>query len=53
MKTYLPSSHGGGELPGNQRGLSGGSGSHTLDTPPFLAPTFVVILEQVIDDLLT
>lgn len=34
----LPSSHGGGELPGNQSGLSGPSGSHTADTPPFVAP---------------
>lgn len=30
---YLPSSHSGGELPGNHSGLSGGSGSQTLDTP--------------------
>lgn len=30
---HLPSSHSGGELPGNHRGLSGGSGWHTLDTP--------------------
>lgn len=30
---HLPSSHSGGELPGNHKGLSGGSGSHTLDTP--------------------
>lgn len=35
--TYLPSSHGGGELPGNQIGLSGPSGSHTVDTPPLVA----------------
>lgn len=35
--TYLPSSHGGGELPGNQIGRSGPSGSHTVDTPPLVA----------------
>lgn len=29
----LPSSHSGGELPGNHNGLSGGSGSQTLETP--------------------
>lgn len=33
----LPSSQSGGELPGNHNGLSGGSGSQTLDTPPFVA----------------
>lgn len=32
-KYYLPSSHSGGELPGNQRGLSGGSGTQALDGP--------------------
>lgn len=31
--SHLPSSHSGGELPGNHNGLSGGSGSQTLDTP--------------------
>lgn len=31
--SYLPSSHSGGELPGNHNGLSGGSGSQILDTP--------------------
>lgn len=54
---YLPSSHSGGVVPGNQTGLSGGSGSQTLETPfaafrrlpPPLAsteslPTFPVIL---------
>lgn len=35
--TYLPSSHGGGEVPGNQTGRSGPSGSHTVDTPPLVA----------------
>lgn len=28
----LPSSHSGGELPGNHKGRSGGSGSQTLET---------------------
>lgn len=28
----LPSSHSGGELPGNHKGRSGGNGSHTLET---------------------
>lgn len=40
-ENYLPSSHSGGELPGNQRGRSGGSGSQTLDTP-FVAFTRVL-----------
>ena len=31
--TYLPSSHAGGEAPGNQSGRSGPSGSHAADTP--------------------
>jgi len=35
--TYLPSSHGGAGLPGNQTGRSGPSGSHTVDTPPLVA----------------
>ena len=35
--TYLPSSHGGADLPGNQTGRSGPSGSHTVDTPPLVA----------------
>lgn len=40
---YLPSSHSGGELPGNHNGLSGGSGSHTSDTP-FVAFLIVMLL---------
>ena len=35
---YLPSSHGGGEVPGNQTGLSGPNGSHTVDKLLFVAP---------------
>lgn len=38
----LPSSHSGGELPGNHNGLSGGRGSQTLETS-FAAFTRVVL----------
>lgn len=47
-KYYLPSSQSGGELPGNQIGLSGGSGLQMLDgpfvafkPPPFRLPNHV------------
>lgn len=39
----LPSSQEGGVLPGNHNGLSGGSGSQTLDTP-FVAFTITPLL---------
>lgn len=39
---HLPSSHSGGELPGNHNGLSGGNGSQTLETP-FVAFTVRVL----------
>jgi len=41
---YLPSSHSGGELPGNHNGLSGGRGSHTAETP-FVAFAVVLLLK--------
>jgi len=43
----LPSSHSGGELPGNQRGLSAGRGSQTLETP-LVAAMRVEILEEIL-----
>jgi len=41
---YLPSSHSGGELPGNHNGLSGGSGSQTAETP-FVAYATVLLVK--------
>jgi hypothetical protein len=38
LHTHLPSSHGGGAVPGNQTGRSGPSGSHTVDRLLFVAP---------------